>query len=254
MPLDAHEFDDEFNFDADQPAAKSPDADRDSPMLRRYHQLLWSKPLRSGHLFTLEAPAVRSHGYLIHTDAEGGKIWLGSDAITNSYTGWTRPKALVESIAALDHLQKARYLHPPYTVGSAIIWPVRTKDRPTINQARGTRSKIADRMDLTLECIRRHYAGDADSPLSDVLAAYDDYFALFEGFGEFVDFFHLQDLVTPDYESVRFYLPLENFDRGGAPRTVDEYVTYMEATQSFIKQRGRRMTEWVAKSGPRGDR
>ena len=38
----------------------------------------------------------------------------------------------------------------------------------TINVARGLNKKIADRMDLTLECIRRHYLGE-DSPLRDVL-------------------------------------------------------------------------------------
>lgn len=240
------DFDDEFDFETDQPRASRPDADSDSPTLRRYHQRLWSKPLRSGEMFTLEAPTTRREGYLVYTDSSGDRHWFGSDAITNSYTRWLRPKALVESIAALSSEQKARYLHPPYTVGSAMIWPVRSQDRPTINQARGTRSAIADRMDLTLECIRRHYQGQADSPLGDVLAAYDDFFALFKGFDEFVDFFHFQDLVTPDSQSVRFYLPLEDFGRSGAPLTVDEYVTCMEATLTLIKRRQRRMTEWIA--------
>lgn len=242
------DFDAEFNFEADQPRPTRPDADSDSPTLRRYHQRLWSKPLRSGVMFTLVPPPTRRDGYVIYTDASGDQLWFGSDAITNSYTRWLRPKALVDSIAALSPEQKTRYLHPPYTIGSAMIWPVRSKDRPTINQARGTRSAIADRMDLTLECIRRHYQGQADSPLADVLAAYGDFFALFEGFGEFVDFFHFQDLVTPDYQSVRFYLPLEDFSRRGAPLTVDEYVTCMEATLSLIKQRQRRMTEWIART------
>lgn len=245
MPQAERDFDIEFNFDTDQPRATKPDADSDSPTLRNYHQQLWSKPLRSGDVFTLEAPSVRSQGYLIYTDASGDQHWFGSDAITNSYTRWLRPKALVDSIAALSAEQKRRYLNPRYTVGSTMIWPVRSKDRPTINQARGTRSAIADRMDLTLECIRRHYRGEEDSPLADVLAAYGDFFALFDGFDEFVDFFHFQDLVTPDYENVRFYLPLEDFARRGTPLTVEEYVTCMEATLSLIKQRQRRMTEWI---------
>ena len=151
------------------------------------------------------------------------------------------------SIAALSSEQKVRYLHPPYTVGSTMIWPVRSKDRPTINQARGTRSAIADRMDLTLECIRRHYLEEGESPLADVLDAYSDFFAQFEGFDEFVDFFHFQDLVTHDYESVRFYLPLEDFTRSGLPQTVDEYAKCMEATLSLINSRQRRMSEWIAK-------
>lgn len=246
MPQAKLDFDVAFNFETDQPRGTNPDADSDSPTLRRYHQLLWSKPLKSGVVFTLEAPTVRRQGYLIYTDASGHRHWFGSDAITNSYSRWLRPKALVESIAELNTEQRSRYLHPPYTVGSTMIWPVRSKDRPTINQARGTRSRIADRMDLTLECIRRHYLGRADSPLADVLAAYGDFFALFEDFEEFVDFFHFQDLVTADYESIQFYLPFEDFSRGGTPLTTDEYVACMEATLSLIKRRQHRMAKWIA--------
>ncbi|MHA7291176.1 DUF6994 family protein [Arthrobacter sp. MDT3-24] len=65
--------------------------------------------------------------------------------------------------------QKSRYLNPPYTIGSSMIWPVRTKDQPTMNKARGfgpEGKQVGDRMDLTLECIRRHYAGEPGSPLS----------------------------------------------------------------------------------------
>jgi hypothetical protein len=240
------EFDVSFNFETDQPSRKHPDADRDSPVLRRYHQMLWSKKLRSGEEFTLEAPSARRHGYLIHTDSAGNQLWFGSDAITNSYTRWVRPKVLVEAVAGLSAEQRLRYLHPPYTVGSTMIWPVRSKDRPTINQARGTRAAIADRMDLTLECVRRHYQGRADSPLADVLASYGDFFSMFDGFSEFVDFFHFGPLTSDDYESVRFFLPLEDFVRRGAPRTVDEYVQYMEATLSFIEARQSLMTEWIA--------
>ena len=51
MPQAEHDFDDEFNFETDQPRARNPDADRDSPTLRKYHQRLWSKELRSGAMF-----------------------------------------------------------------------------------------------------------------------------------------------------------------------------------------------------------
>lgn len=237
-------FDPGFDFKLDAPIGKDPD--EYSPTLRQYHQFLWSKPLQSGHVFSLEAPSRRRDGYLTHTRDDGGKFWLGSDAITHSYTTWSRPKALVTALAALDDAQRTRYLNPKYTIGSAMIWPVRSKDRPTINQARGTRAVIADRMDLTLECIRRHYAGQHDSPLGDVLVAYGGFFDLFAGFAEFIDFFHFQDLVTPDYQGIRFYLPLDDFSRTGTPVSVDEYVTYREATLTFIKLRQQRIADWVA--------
>lgn len=244
-------FDTSFDYKTDvAPGRKSSDPDSLSPRLRTDHELLWTKGLNSGVLFAPSASSARPNEYLIYTDASGARHCYGSDAITNSYTRWMRPKALADAVAGLDEDQKSRYLNPPYTIDSAMIWPVRAKDRPTMNQARGTRLRIADRMDLTLECIRRHYAGDPQSPLADVITAYADFFALFDGFPEFVDFFHFQDLVTPDYAEVRFHLPFDNFTRSGTPVTTEEYVEYREAILEFNGKRGHRMAEWVRKNHP----
>ncbi|UTT70559.1 hypothetical protein NMQ03_05320 [Arthrobacter sp. DNA4] len=243
-------FDTSFDYKFDKPAKTKPDADRDSPRLRMHHQLLWTKKLNSGILFAPIAPSVRRNGYLIFTDPSGVSHWYGSDAITNSYSTWLRPKALVSAVAGLDSEQKSRYLHPEYSIGSAMIWPVRSRDLPTMNTARGLRPRIADRIDLTLECIRRHYAGESDSPLADVIAAYADFFELFDGFQEFVEFFHFQDLVTPGFDEVEFFLPFDNFRRPGTPATTAEYVTYREASLNFIAGRGRRMAKWVTENCP----
>lgn len=250
---EARGFDPSFDFQTDQPARTSRDPDRVSPKLRSLHQVLWTKRLNSGVLFAPTVPPNPRDGYLIFTDASGAKHWFGSDAITNSYTRWIRPRNLADAIAGLNEKQQTRYLKPPYTIGSAMIWPVRAKDRPTINQARGIRPLIADRMDLTLECIRRHYAGEPQSPLADVLTAYADFFALFDGFKEFVDFFHFQDLVTPDYSEVLFFLPFDNFKHRGTPATTAEYVAYREATLDFIERRTRRIAEWLRDNCPDTD-
>ena len=238
----APRFDGSFNFRSDTPAGKDPDAH--SPTLRAYHQLLWSKTTPSGVTLALDAPRARRQGYLTHTWPDGRREWFGSDAITGSYSRWMRPKALVSAREALDAAQRARYLDPPYTIASAMIWPVRSKQR-SINQARGTRHVIADRMDLTLECIRRHYNGQQASPLADVLAAHDDFFALFSTFAGFVEFFHFQDWVNPSYDSVNFFLPLEDFTRPGVPVSVQEYVSYRESVLTRIEQRRHRMDAWV---------
>lgn len=237
------EFDETFDFASDTPEGKDPD--ERSAKLRKYHQILWSKPLWSGRALSVVAPPRRRDGYLIGTDGDGGQWWFGSDAITNSYTRWLRPRDLVEAKAALTVQQRRRYLNPSYTVGSTMIWPVRSADRPTINQARGTRAKIADRMDLTLECVRRHYDGQGKSPLSDVLLAYGDFFDLFDGFSEFVEFFHLQDLVVPTGDQIAFFLPFTDFEDSATPRDVEEFVEYSESRIDFIARRQQRIAAWV---------
>lgn len=232
------------------------DADSNSPRLKADHQLLWTKELCGGQLFELavsEIPKVRRKNYLMFEQTPDKSITFGSDAITNSYTRWVKPKALVEAKAQLNEEQKRRYFDPPYTIGSAMIWPVRGIHLPTLNTARGMRAKIADRMDLTLECIRRHYAKEPDSPLADVITNYRDFFELFGTFEKFVEFFHFQDLVTPEGK-IAFFLEEDDedkvFTRSGVPVTKDEYIRVREASLKFIALRGDRMADWVEENHP----
>lgn len=251
-------FDLSFNYETDMPARSGADADSDSPKLRLDHELLWTKELRSGVTFAPVAPRVRRQGYLIWTSPSGAQHWYGSDAITHSYTNWGSPKTLAQAKAELTEEQRRRYLSPPYTIASSIIWPVRSNDLPTINTARGfgpTGRILRDRIDLTLECIRCHYE-DADNTLASVLSAYGDFFVLFDGFAEFTTFFHLQDLIRQDFSAVQSLmrpgdiLTQSDFEREATPTTVEEYVTYREATLEFISRRGHRMADWVEEHHP----
>lgn len=242
-------FDTTHNYKVDTPSRTKPDADKDSQILRTDHELLWSKELPSGDIFAPKVTPRRSQ-YLIHKDSSEARHCYGSDAITSSYTSWViqknpKSRALVDAIEGLNDGQKTRYLKPAYTVGSTMIWPVRAKDPWTMNRARGANMKIADRMDLTLECIRRHYAGEAGTPLTRVTDAYADFFELFIDFKGFVEFFHFQDLVARDCDEVEFYLPFDNFKQSGTPATTTEYVKYREAVLKFIERRSHRMAEWV---------
>mgnify|MGYP001059939207 CR=1 FL=1 len=219
------------------------DADTYSRTLRVYHRMLWSKPLPSGRPFTLATPSNRAlGGYLTHEMPDGSILTLGSDAFTNSWSTWIRPRSLVQARDALNSQQRARFLNPPYTIGQSIIWPLRTKDG-SINTAR-VQGKISDRIDLTLECVRRHYAGEW-SPLAKRLDAYTDYFALFDDFAGYVRFFLLDDLVDPNCTSVLIPTAFDGFKRNAAPATLDEFVTLREATLDFIERRQRRMVAWA---------
>jgi hypothetical protein len=69
-----------FDFRSDTPLGLDPDAF--SPTLRRYHQLLGSKPLRSGAPFMLDVTTPRC----LHHCSELGEFWLSSDAVIPSFT------------------------------------------------------------------------------------------------------------------------------------------------------------------------
>lgn len=228
-----------FNVETD---AGGGDPDRASPTLRRYHQLLWSKPLPYGTEFSLDTTT--PHSYLHHASALG-EFFLSSDSIVHSYRGAyvNRLGAVMEQVPPENVAQ----VHDEgSTIGGYLLFPSDVRDRkPTINGARGMHPKICDRIDLTLECIRRHYAGE-ESPLAGALHRYQDFFSLFRDFGHYVEFFLLEDLVNETCVEVRWYLPFDGFDSSPLPQTPDEYETYRKASLHFVRGRNRRILDWAS--------
>ena len=82
------------------------------------------------------------------------------------------------------------------------------------------------------------------SPLSKTLANYASFFNLFGDFKNYVQFFLMQDLVSSDYASVKFYLPHNEFDLNPIPKSVNEYKTYMESVMTFISKRNSRILKY----------
>ena len=218
-----------FDFREDTPPGKDPDAF--SPTLRRYHRLLWSKPLPDGTVFELDDT---TRGvYLHHQSDEHGEFFLSSDAVVASY----RYVPMVQ----VEAWKLQELLHIGYTIGGMMLWPGNQVDRKwTINQARGCQSQIRDRFDLTLECIRRHYRGEW-SPPKDCLARYAEFFRLFGDFRDFIDFFLLQDAVTVDCDAVIFSAPFRDFTTPAMPQDLDEYREYRQRAITFIEARNRRI-------------
>lgn len=216
------------------------DPDRASPTLRRYHQLLWSKPLPGGTV--LEMDTTTAHGYLHHKSGVG-ELWWSSDSVVTTFRDHGAARGVVEQVSA-EELDT--FLRLAYTIGAMLVFPGDKRGAAmTINGARGCHPRIRDRIDLTIECVRRHYLGDA-SPLGDVLTRYGDFFALFEDFRGYVDFFLLQDLVNDDATAVRFFTPFADFTTPAIPRDVDEYRSYMRASMAFVEARNRRIAAWAA--------
>ena len=209
------------------------DPDTYSPTLRSYHQLLWSKPLPSGQMFTLDGTGPLSR--YLHHQSDLGEFFLGSDAITTRLQH--KASRVIEQVPA-DQMPT----DIGYRIGSAIVFPGNQVDgKQSLNQARGFNSKIADRFDLTLECIRRHYLSESN-PLDDVLNRYGDFFALFGDFAGYVEFFHLQDLVTGDGK-VRFFTDFDDFTGPAVPQDVDSYVSYVTRSNEFALARSQRIAE-----------
>jgi hypothetical protein len=214
------------------------DPDSHSPTLKKYHKILWSKPLPSGKIFTLSD--TESDSYLTYNSAQE-EISLSSDSISNSY----RDKKVLSSIIKDLTKEVEEFRSIGSTIGGFILFPNKKIDgKMTINGARGFNQKIADRFDLTLECIRLHYLGKPN-PLENVLNQNSPFFKLFGNFTGYVDFFLLQDLVNPDYELIYFLPPIKQvFESSPLPESKVEYLQYMQSSTCFTLKRNERIKQW----------
>ena len=223
-----------FNFYSD---ANGGDPDSTSPTLKKYHKILWSKPLSNGKIFDLSDE--KSGAYLYHK-SELGEFFLGSDAITHSYRNQKRKNWIVKQIPEdVNELFNAGS-----TIGAYIIFPnKRINGNHTINQARGVNSLIDDRFDLTLECIRLFYLGQK-SPLYDTLLRYKNFFDLFDDFIGYIQFFLLDDMLDEN-KNIKFYLPFDNFKTRPTFTDISDYQLYKKRVINFINSRNKRIDNYI---------
>ena len=226
-----------FNFNQDS-GGKDPDLH--SKTLKKYHQLLWSKQLPNGELMQLES----SNKYLSYR-FNMQTLNFGSDSISNSFIGTKRISHLMEKLPKFE-IEEFRYLGS--TIGGYLIFPSeRERGRMTINGARGFNSKIADRFDLTLECIRLHYL-KLENPLSGTFNTSINkfFFSLFGNFHNYVDFFFLQDLVDTNFERINFFTKIDTpFLKSPIPDSAEEYLEYKKTSLRFVQLRNWRIQEWA---------
>lgn len=227
------EIDTTFDFRIDS-NGKDPDAH--SPILRSYHRYLWSKQLPIGEFLDIEdINSKLVYRFNMQT------MTFSSDAISNSYIG-TKKIGHLKDLIPQSEFEEFR--DKGSTIGGYIIFPsARVDGKMTINGSRGFNSKIADRFDLTLECIRLHYQR-MENPLEVTFNSPVNsfFFSLFKDFQGYVDFFLLQDLVDIQYEKVSFFTQIEKpFEKSPIPETAAEYREYKRATLEFVRLRNQRI-------------
>ena len=180
-----------------------------------------------------------SKHYLVHR-TDDLVYSLSSDQISNSMRTTVRMSHITSQVSP-EELDEFQYLGA--TLGGTILFPGKQIDRKiTINVARGWNRQIEDRFDLTLECIRRQYAG-LPNPLAQTLDVYWEFFELFENFQKYSEFFFLQDLI--ENGRVKFYLPFEDFGQSALPSTLEDYRQYMQNSMDFVRARALRMQKWA---------
>jgi hypothetical protein len=230
-------IDTSFDFRTD---SNGKDPDSYSPTLRKYHRLLWTKQLPIGERLELEdIDSNLLYRFNMQT------LKFGSDSISNSYRD---TKSLSDILKDLSK-EVEEFRNIGSTIGGYILFPAKKIDgKMTINGARGFNQKIADRFDLTLECIRLHYLGKTN-PLQEVLDQNSSFFKLFESFAGYVDFFLLQDLVSPNYDSINFFTHIERiFESSPLPESKEQYLQYMHGSTSFTAKRSGRIKKWAVNS------
>ena len=214
------------------------DPDTSSPTLRNYHKQLWSKPLPNGQFFELSEGS--GYNYLYWNGFR-----FGSDSIIVSLR-YKRNQNIINELK--NNLADYRayyedYIRKTYRIGGAIIFP---KHQNSINQRRGTSLQIADRWDLTMECIRRYYNGE-NSPLYEYLEKDRAFFDLFVDFKGYVEFFLLQDCVSDDFGTVYFWEGNGELTECGLPKNYRDYMVIIEKEMEFLNKRNQRILDYCKK-------
>jgi len=217
------------------------DPDSASRTLRNYHKILWSKILPNGKSFILDDSI---EGVYLYHKSDLGEHFLSSDSITHTYRHWKRMQKIIEQIP-IDEMDYFYSL--AYTIGGFLIFPGnRINGLHTMNQERGMNLYINDRIDLTLECIKRYYNGET-SPMYDTIKRYNGYFELFVNFKGYCEYFLLQDLVIDTFSEIKFFLPFNGFVNNPLPNNVDEYNEYKKNNIIFLHNRNNRIKEYNEK-------
>ncbi len=223
------------------------DPDAKSKILAEAHAFLWS-----GKTGNMQNPSIKID-LIILEDKDGfylkdknSCIAFSSDTLVNGYR-WVRTKKnvidpLIEKYGLNEYRKmQERFIRIAYTMGGMIIFP----RKASINCARGR--VVSDRVDLTIECIRRYFFKEK-SLLSDVLEKNNDFFSLFgsgvDGFKAYIDFFFLNDIVSKDYTAVDVFIGKNDFSNSPAfPQSMEEWLVWKEKSSAFIKARNNRIRQ-----------
>lgn len=221
-----------FDFRSD---SKGRDPDTYSPTLNAYHRALWSKRLPNGEVMDLQS---KGAPYVLTWK----DFYFTSDTIIVEMHYPRNQKIIDQVYERIENPEEffEHLLRRSYSIGSMIIFPVHVN---SMNQRRGMNTLIADRWDLTLECIRRHYAGE-ESPLSKVIEKDRAFYDLFVDFKGYVDFFFLQDCVSADYSSVNRWMGDALFEKSGLPENVEDYFKFLLKEHIFLDKRNKRIQEY----------
>jgi len=230
--------------------SKSGDPDGDSTVLYNYHQILWSKKLPTNKYFALRF-FVDDYGNNKLISETYQESHLSSDTMTTGYIKWTS-RGMSEIIKKIPQREIDEFSKILYTIGNFIVFPSNQIDRKrTINGDRGCNPAIADRFDLTLECIRLYYNNKTGlgiiNPLGETIKRYESFFNLFKNFRGYCEFFLLQDLALDNYTKVNYFLPFDDFSSvyHACPTTIDEYNNFKMNVTTFIENRNNRIRDYV---------
>ena len=259
---DDHTFVPAYDWRLDPEVGYEGDPDGKSLRMRHYHPHLWSmRPLSGqpgGPCLMLKPRGTGLMDTALDQDffGQGSGLYLSSDRTMATWWRWRETEELRQDSALMGRILQANPVLDG--MGGTMLWPGWEVNGGTINQARGfgaERLRIADRLDLTVECIRLFYAKVRDqerNPLGLTFVRYEQFFDLFDGFDEFVDFWLLRDLLSDDGERVVFLMEgdIPEYDfttRRPFPTSETEYDRYLDNALEFVGRRNDRMTAvWSA--------
>lgn len=173
-----------------------PDPDAFSEILYDFYAELWKYQKEKLKLNVPEVENKWKGSYWELIGVNNNQFRLGTDSIMSIYWHRFDMREFIKKLIKENFRNFIKeYLLKSNKIGGYIVFP---RHIQSINQQRGTCSKVNDRFDLTLECIRRYYVEkENDNPLFSVLNKDEKFFNMFgedkEGFEKYTEFFCLNE-------------------------------------------------------------
>ena len=139
------------------------------------------------------------------------------------------------------------YEDTDYTIGSSLLFPISIDGKSlhwTMNRARGISYKVHDRIDYTLECIKRYYDKNDDNPLKKAIERSKEFFDLFSCFKDYAEFFFFDDFIAEEGNVISFTGDID-FDNP-FPNTKEKYIEYIKNTMLYILKRNKRIEDYLS--------
>ena len=178
-------------------------------------------------------------GVYLHHRSDLGDFQLSSDAVIATFIRYAATARVIGQVPQAEHDEFDRL---GYTMGGMMVFPGNKVDgKLTLNAARGFNRKISD--GWTSPWSASDATTGTRTARSARTSAVRRLLRPVRGLPGLRRLLPAADLASADYETVRFFMPFNDFDPAVIPRDLHTYLEFRRLSIEFTEARNRRIDQ-----------